>query len=123
MRRVEYRHLPRGVPAPWFRQRCTSNDDDSFDAVGGRYILLCFFGSMSQPQAWARSRTRRPGRWKSCLSGAHHCVHQVGVGRPAMRSCARKYLRARATSWGCVGWSTVSLPTMRRAVSRRCLAQ
>ncbi len=34
--------------------------------------------------------------------------HQVGVGVPAMRSYFRKYWRAKATSWACVGWSTVS---------------
>jgi predicted 2-oxoglutarate/Fe(II)-dependent dioxygenase YbiX/peroxiredoxin len=54
MSTVEYRLLSPGVPAPWFRQRCTSNEDYSFDTVAGRYILLCFFGSMSQPPARAR---------------------------------------------------------------------
>ena len=33
---------------------------------------------------------------------------QLGVGVPLMRSYFRKYLRANATSWFSLGWSTVS---------------
>ena len=40
-----YRNLAPGDPAPWFRQRCTSNPNYAFDTVAGRYILLCFYGS------------------------------------------------------------------------------
>jgi peroxiredoxin len=42
----EYRLLSPGAPAPWFRQRCTSNEDYAFHTAAGRYMLLCFFGSM-----------------------------------------------------------------------------
>ncbi len=41
----KYKRLEAGDPAPWFRQRCTSNEDYSFDTAGGRYIVLCFFVS------------------------------------------------------------------------------
>jgi predicted 2-oxoglutarate/Fe(II)-dependent dioxygenase YbiX/peroxiredoxin len=34
-----------GDPAPWFRQRSTSNPDYAFDTVAGRYVVLCFFGT------------------------------------------------------------------------------
>lgn len=40
-----YRSLQVGDHAPWFRQRSTSNPSYAFDTVGGRYIVLCFFGS------------------------------------------------------------------------------
>lgn len=43
-----YRHLQPGDPAPWFRQRNTSNPDYAFDSVAGRYIVLCFLGSAGQ---------------------------------------------------------------------------
>ena len=37
-----------------------------------------------------------------------HAGVQLGVGVPDMRSCFRKYLRARDTSCASVGWSVVS---------------
>ena len=40
-----YRALQVGDPAPWFRQRSTSNPDFAFDTVAGRYIVLCFYGT------------------------------------------------------------------------------
>ena len=36
-----------GEPAPWFTARCTSNERYAFDSVGGRYVVLGFFGSAS----------------------------------------------------------------------------
>lgn len=49
-----YRQLQPGDPAPWFRQRNTSNPDYAFDSVAGRYILLCFLGSAGLPGAAQR---------------------------------------------------------------------
>ena len=40
-----YRALQVGDPAPWFRQKSTSNPDFAFDTVAGRYIVLCFYGT------------------------------------------------------------------------------
>lgn len=40
-----YRNLLPGDPAPWFAQRSLSNPNYVFDSVGGRYIVLCFFGT------------------------------------------------------------------------------
>jgi peroxiredoxin/predicted 2-oxoglutarate/Fe(II)-dependent dioxygenase YbiX len=40
-----YRVLLPGDPAPWFRQRSTSNPAYAFDTVAGRYVVLCFFGT------------------------------------------------------------------------------
>jgi peroxiredoxin/predicted 2-oxoglutarate/Fe(II)-dependent dioxygenase YbiX len=45
-----------GDPAPWFRQRSTSNANYAFDTVAGRYVVLCFFGSAAQPEAIAAHR-------------------------------------------------------------------
>ena len=37
--------LTPGDPAPWFHQRSTSNPRYVFDTVGGRWVVLCFFGT------------------------------------------------------------------------------
>jgi predicted 2-oxoglutarate/Fe(II)-dependent dioxygenase YbiX/peroxiredoxin len=38
-----------GDPAPWFSQRSLSNPRFVFSSVGGRYVVLCFFGSAADP--------------------------------------------------------------------------
>jgi predicted 2-oxoglutarate/Fe(II)-dependent dioxygenase YbiX len=38
-----------GDPVPWFKCSCTSNPSYNFDTVGGRYIVLTFFGSAANP--------------------------------------------------------------------------
>ena len=38
-----------GDPAPWFTAASTSRPDFRFDTVGGRYILLAFFGAATSP--------------------------------------------------------------------------
>jgi peroxiredoxin/predicted 2-oxoglutarate/Fe(II)-dependent dioxygenase YbiX len=40
-----YVNLTPGDPAPWFRQRATSNPDYVFDTVAGRYVVLCFYAT------------------------------------------------------------------------------
>jgi len=42
-----------GDPAPWFHQRTSGNPRYAFDTAGGRYIVLCFFGSAAEPQGRA----------------------------------------------------------------------
>lgn len=37
--------LSAGDPAPWFYQRTFSNPRYAFHSCGGRYLVLCFFGS------------------------------------------------------------------------------
>lgn len=44
-----YVDLQPGDPAPWFKQRSTSNPRYVFDTVAGRYIVLCLFGSAADP--------------------------------------------------------------------------
>jgi peroxiredoxin/predicted 2-oxoglutarate/Fe(II)-dependent dioxygenase YbiX len=36
-------------PAPWFTVRSTVNPKFRFDIAGGRYLVLCFFGSAGSP--------------------------------------------------------------------------
>lgn len=47
---AKYRELEIGDPAPWFTQSSTSNANYHFDTVGGRYIVLCFFGTSVDEQ-------------------------------------------------------------------------
>jgi len=54
MTSARYRDLQPGDPAPWFTQRCTSNERYAFDTVAGRYIVLCFFGSAGHVSGQAR---------------------------------------------------------------------
>ena len=42
---LRYVALTPGDPAPWFKQRSTTNPRYSFDAAAGRYIVLCFFAT------------------------------------------------------------------------------
>lgn len=44
-----YVTLQPGDPAPWFRQRSTSHPRYSFDTVGGRYVVMLFVGTASDP--------------------------------------------------------------------------
>ena len=39
-------HLTPGDPAPWFTQIASTNRRFTFDTVAGRYIVLCFYGSL-----------------------------------------------------------------------------
>ena len=58
-----YRQLALGEPAPWFRQRTSIKPNFNFHTVGGRYIVLCFFGSAGDPEAQAALdfvQARRP---------------------------------------------------------------
>ncbi|MBC8129994.1 MAG: 2OG-Fe(II) oxygenase [Rhizobiaceae bacterium] len=42
-----------GDTAPWFHQRSFANPRYAFNTAGGRYIVLCFFGSAGDPRAQA----------------------------------------------------------------------
>ena len=43
--------LEPGDPAPLFKQRSLANPRYSFDTAGGRYLVLCLFGSTAAPGA------------------------------------------------------------------------
>jgi predicted 2-oxoglutarate/Fe(II)-dependent dioxygenase YbiX/peroxiredoxin len=40
-----------GEPAPWFRARTAGNPRFAFSSMGGRYVVLCFLGSLSEAQS------------------------------------------------------------------------
>jgi predicted 2-oxoglutarate/Fe(II)-dependent dioxygenase YbiX/peroxiredoxin len=40
-----FANLTPGDPAPWFHQRSGGNPNYAFDTVGGRWIVMCFFGT------------------------------------------------------------------------------
>ena len=42
-----------GDPAPWFHQRTSANPNFAFDTAGGRYLVLCLFGSAASEPARA----------------------------------------------------------------------
>lgn len=46
---ARYVRLSPGEPAPWFRQRCTSNPMFTFDTVAGRHIVLLFHLTAADP--------------------------------------------------------------------------
>lgn len=39
-----------GDPVPWFVSRSTNNPEFHMDAAAGRYLILCFYGSMNIPK-------------------------------------------------------------------------
>ncbi|MGB0956491.1 MAG: 2OG-Fe(II) oxygenase [Panacagrimonas sp.] len=42
-----------GTAAPWFKARTSANPSFTFDTVGGRYVVLCFFGSAAREDSAA----------------------------------------------------------------------
>jgi peroxiredoxin len=43
-----YRNLLPGEPAPWFTARAAMHEKFVFDTAGGRYLVLCFFGTADE---------------------------------------------------------------------------
>lgn len=72
-----YATLAPGDPAPWFRQRSTSNPEYTFDTVAGRYVVLCFFGSAADPAAQSALRAVQANR--ALLDDTHACFFGVSV--------------------------------------------
>ncbi|MEZ5844094.1 MAG: 2OG-Fe(II) oxygenase [Hyphomicrobiaceae bacterium] len=54
-----YTRLTPGDPAPWFHQRSFANPRYAFDTAGGRYVLLCLFGSAADGHAKAAIQAMR----------------------------------------------------------------
>lgn len=51
---LSYLQISPGEPAPWFTLPSAASPRYSIDTVAGRYLLLCFFGSTSNPHSAAR---------------------------------------------------------------------
>jgi peroxiredoxin/predicted 2-oxoglutarate/Fe(II)-dependent dioxygenase YbiX len=50
---VSYVQLAPGDPAPWFYRRSTANPNFAFHTAAGRYVVLCFYASASNPTSKA----------------------------------------------------------------------
>lgn len=48
---MPFRSFQAGEPAPWFHAKSNVNPRFAFDTMGGRYLVLTFFGSASDPQS------------------------------------------------------------------------
>ena len=46
---TEFATLRPGDPFPWIHPRTSSNPSFALDSMGGRYMVLCLFGSMTDP--------------------------------------------------------------------------
>jgi predicted 2-oxoglutarate/Fe(II)-dependent dioxygenase YbiX/peroxiredoxin len=70
-------NLQAGDPAPWFRARTALNPRYSFDTVGGRYVVLCFVGSVCDAVGQSMLADIKLSREyftdeKACLFGLSH---------------------------------------------------
>ncbi|MCP9886209.1 2OG-Fe(II) oxygenase [Synechococcus sp. ATX 2A4] len=67
-----------GEPAPWFKARSASNEKYSFDTVAGRYIVLCFYASSSEPVSKAVLDSFLTGH-RDLFDDDHACFFGVSV--------------------------------------------
>jgi peroxiredoxin/predicted 2-oxoglutarate/Fe(II)-dependent dioxygenase YbiX len=72
-----YAPIAPGDPAPWFRQRSTSNPSYAFDTVAGRYVVMCFFGSAADPATQAALDAVR--RHRALFDDVRACFFGVSV--------------------------------------------
>ena len=77
MSSLTYVNLLPGDPAPWFRQRSTSNAAYSFDTVAGRYVVMCFFGSAADPLSQAALRAVHANR--TLFDDSRACFFGVSI--------------------------------------------
>jgi predicted 2-oxoglutarate/Fe(II)-dependent dioxygenase YbiX/peroxiredoxin len=59
---LRYADLQVGDPVPWFAQRSSGNPNYAFSSVGGRYVVLCFYGTAAHPEGQAALRSVQAGR-------------------------------------------------------------
>ncbi len=67
-----------GDPAPWFKCPSTTNPNYNFDTVGGRYIVISFFGSANLPQN-AQALTFITTQLRAYFNDSHLCFFGVSV--------------------------------------------
>ncbi|WP_373481066.1 2OG-Fe(II) oxygenase [Geminocystis sp.] len=67
-----------GDPVPWFQCNSTSNSNYNFSTVGGRYVVICFFASMTaESSVKAVSFFCQQMRWK--FNDSDFCFFGVSV--------------------------------------------
>ena len=74
-----YALLLRGDPAPWFTQAATGNPRYAFDTAAGRYLVLCFFASASDPASRAAIEAAEGA--KDVFDDAHASFFGVSLDR------------------------------------------
>jgi predicted 2-oxoglutarate/Fe(II)-dependent dioxygenase YbiX len=74
-----YVHLARGDPAPWFIQRATGNPRYAFDTVAGRYLVLCFYVSSSEPASRATLEAALDGPARRLFDDERVCFFGVSL--------------------------------------------
>jgi peroxiredoxin/predicted 2-oxoglutarate/Fe(II)-dependent dioxygenase YbiX len=72
-----FRTIMPGDAAPWFRQRSTSNPSYAFDTVGGRYVVMCFFGTAADEAGQAAIKAIEDNR--SLFDDERICLFGVSV--------------------------------------------
>ncbi len=72
-----YVSLIPGDPFPWFSQRSDGRSDFAVDAMAGRYIVLCFFGSIKSPDGPAALDAIK--RHRHLFDDEHACLFGVSV--------------------------------------------
>lgn len=92
-----YVHLTEGDPAPWFVQRTASTPQFAMDVTAGRYLVLCFFASASDPHAMAAIeavRTRRSffNDMTACFFGISNDANDESQKRVADEIPGYRYL-------------------------------
>ena len=70
----KYKAIGPGDPIPWFRANISGNPRFNFDTVGGRYVLLGFFGTLGDEAGHALGieQTR-------AVTGEHAAGHEVEI--------------------------------------------
>ena len=67
-----------GEPAPWFRARAVEgNPNYNYATIGGRYSLLCFYGSASTPEA--QQALQEVARSRDVFDDTHCCFFGVST--------------------------------------------
>src|SRR5215212_6901368 len=87
-----FRNLLPGDPAPWFRQRSTSNPDYAFDTAAGRYIVMCFVGTANDHQGKAAIAAVLANRVTSAV--AFWSAWQAGLNKLQSSSTTPAYIRS-----------------------------
>jgi peroxiredoxin/predicted 2-oxoglutarate/Fe(II)-dependent dioxygenase YbiX len=121
-----YINLEPGDPAPWFRQRSTTNPAYNFNTVAGRYVVLCFFGSAADPRGRAALAAVQANRTlfddqRACFFGvsidpADAAQERVRESIPGIRFFL-DFDRAVSRAYGAVAREAANdgpMPSMRR---------
>jgi peroxiredoxin len=72
-----FANLSPGDPAPWFHQRCGGNPSYAFDTVGGRWIVMCFYGTAADEDG--RRALAAVAANRALFDDSHACFFGVSL--------------------------------------------